>query len=410
MKKSIGKTIVSAICALPVLFGTACADEPTLLGYTSFAYFNTQATWAFLSEEEEASQANVDLWGSICERLSQIEESLSTGNEESSISRFNAANAGDKVEIDFTAYTVLSEAKRIYEKTDGAYNPAVGLLVDLWGFTPRFTDPFSDAPDMPYDRDNYTTTLPAQEYIDNFRALSDFSSVLLEEEGGKYYATKPSSAVWERTDEEGNVVETYTMQVNLGGIGKGYAVDEAHAIMREAGQQYGYFNLGGSSISVLQNYFSEENEKGLRPQSVGMNNPRKDVFSAPTYASVLVADSCLSTSGDNELYYPFGEQRFCHIINPHTGYPVNGDPQNPTGSGIITASVSGLSASEGDATTTALMVMGKEGALAYIEEYLSDKGVTFIYYDGVEKTYTVYTNLSENILTLNVEGMARVQI
>ena len=388
MSKSFAKIGALAIASVAVLSASACgkAGKPKLYGYTSFAYFNTTAQWAYYSETAEKTERENAVWGKITDNFKAVEDSISADVTTSDISRFNAAAAGSEVEIGATAFNILSQAKAMYEKTGGADTPAVGLLVDLWGFTPRFTDIFPDLSQaMPYDRENYEEELPDEKYITAFCGLADFSAVEISSRDGKYYVQKPESACAEIDGV------TYTMQLNLGGIGKGYAVDEA-------GYTQGYINLGGSSMCAFVRLSDGEEQ----PWTIGVINPRSAEFLANTYITVSESNVSLSTSGDYENCYVLDGVRYCHIIDSATGYPVNAAPQTD-GSGIIGASVFGLSAAEGDATSTALMVMGKERALSYIRENLSDKDVLFLYYDGAEKSYTVYTNMADGTYTLEVE-------
>lgn len=376
--------------------GTQDAPVGKLLGYNTYEYFNTTATWAFVPQKDDDTFAEEELWSQIKGVMGTIEQSISTDIATSSLARFNSAAAGEIVEIDATAYRLMGEAQRLYEKTDGAYNPAVGLLVDLWGFTPRFNEGTFEM-EQPYDRPK-SSQLPDEQYITAFssKEMTDFSAITLSESEGKYYALKPQTASVTLPDGEG-VEHTYTMQLNFGGIGKGYCVDLAADLIKENGYEYGYFNLGGSSMSVLQDNKGKINEKtGLRPWEIGVNNPRYlEAFKNPSYATVTQANINLSSSGDYEQYYTVEGVRYCHIVNPKTGYPINAEPTNTAHSGIVTASVFGLSAAEGDATTTALTVMGKDGALAYIAEHLAEKDVAFVYYDGVTQEYTIYTNMDE---------------
>ncbi|MDE6274756.1 MAG: FAD:protein FMN transferase, partial [Clostridiales bacterium] len=192
---------------------------------------------------------------------------------------------------------------------------------------------------------------------------------------------------------------TYTMQLNLGGIGKGYAADLGTKFIRDAGYDAGFFSVGGSSMSV----FGMMENGQLTAWDVAVNNPRAGVLatgSAGEFLSVRERDISLSSSGDYEncYYYQKDGRRLCHIINPNTGYPINADPNNTDGSGMICASVFGLSAAEGDATSTALLVMGKDRAIAYIQNELQGKDVLFVYYDG--ETYSLYTNMAAENYTL----------
>ena len=84
-------------------------------------------------------------------RAQAIENDVSGEVSGSSIVAFNAAQAGAKVEVGKDAYEMLKIAQDVYAETGGAYNPATGLLVDLWGFSPRHRAA-DYAPEKPYDR------------------------------------------------------------------------------------------------------------------------------------------------------------------------------------------------------------------------------------------------------------------
>lgn len=405
--------IVAAISLAGIFTLTACKGGVSdLLAYDTFYYFNTQTRWAFAPKNGQSDATDAAIWNEIKAGLKDVENSVSTDLETSSVSKFNAAAAGETVEIDSTAFALLKIAQEVFNKTDGAYNPAVGLLVDLWGFSPRFTDVEPNGEKQPYDRDKFmaeisdfsriVSELPNAEYIEKFKSLSDFSEVKLIEESGRYYAVKPDTTVV-ITDGEGKEY-TYSMQLNLGGIGKGYAVDGGAEIIRKAGFDAGFLSVGGSSMCVFSNV---ENGQ-LTAWDVGVNNPRYGLFktgASGEYLSVKEQNVCLSTSGDYENCYYYAEsgQRYCHIINPETGYPINAEPENKKGSGIICASVFGLSAVEGDATSTALLVMGRDKAIEYVQNNLVGKDVVFVYYDGNANSYTMYTNMAAENYKLYAE-------
>lgn len=353
-----------SVCILLSSVALFCACDRELLAYDSFARFGTQTRWVYRDGEGKTK----DTWEKLLAAEEEVEASVSSERAESSVSRFNAAGAGESVEIDFTAYALLQTAKEIYEKTEGAYNPATGLLVDLWGFSPRFRAA-DYTPVTPYDRADPWGELPQEKYVQAFRTLCDFEGVRLYEEDGKYYAQKPNVSA-----EIDGV--TYTLRLDLGGIGKGLCVDRASAILQDAGFSYGYFNLGGSSMCVLENPKSPSGE-----WEVGVVHPR----AAGNYMTVSAKNLSLSTSGDYELYYEIGGVRYCHIIDPFTGTPVSAGE-----GGIVCASVFGLSGAEGDATTTALMAMGREKAVRYIGKYLCGVQVSFVWRNGDE--YVLYTN------------------
>ncbi len=292
-----------------------------------------------------------DLCGEIESLLTSIELSLSSNapsvadsaSQSACIYAFNQAPAGATVELDKTAYEVLSTAKYIYELTDGYYNPAVYYSVCEYGFSE------SDG--------SVTEGLPSDGDIEKYRELSThFSEVKLFEYEGRYYAVKPEATASVGGGE-------YALKIDLGGIGKGYAVDKVNALLDGYGFSYGYFNFGSSSIALKSHY-----KNGA--YSLGLTNPRFDVY-GDVYITMNVADACLSTSGDYEQYYEIDGVRYCHIIDPTTGKPVQ--------TGIMTATVIGGSAAEDDALTTAVMAMGRDRAIEFINSELSDRYVVFTY-------------------------------
>lgn len=279
--------------------------------------------------------------------FSEIENSLSVSVETSAIARFNSAAAGEKVTIDEISYTVLGIAKKMYELTGGAYNPAVGMSVDLWGFTPRFQSDYE--PIEPYDRevdgDGKFYSLPDEKYIAAFSTLSDFGSVEIWEENGAYYAKKPDRSV---------TIDgvSYSMRLDLGGIGKGYAADEGAALLRERGYAYGYLNVGSSSVALLKSVKQETDYAW----NFGFGHPRGE----GNYLELPLKDETSSTSGDYENFYMLDKVRYSHIIDPSTGRPYASD--------LVTATVYGLPAAEADALTTAILILGREKALALLNE------------------------------------------
>lgn len=371
-KKLFALLSVSMIaCLLP----TACSYHP-LVAYDTFAHFNVQTRWVFVSQNQEHDKA---VWQEITALETAIEKSVSLSEEESAVSRFNRANAGERIEIDKTAYDIIKIARDAYDFTKGAYNPAVGIYIDLWGFSPRCMK-VDYLPSLPYDRDNYTEILPDGKYIEAFQRLTDFSTVKIEENDGAYYLTKPNVSV----EVDG---ETYTMALNLGGIAKGYCADETNKIVRREGYNGGYVSYGASSLVVLKNPSSDAAEGDK--WAIGVNSPRDEL--GLQYMNIPLKDTVLSSSGDSEQFYELGGTRYCHIIDPATGYPVNALSQD----GIVCATVYGISGAMGDAVATALHVMGREKAVSFAREKLSDYGVCFVYSDG-QGAYTLYTNLPEN--------------
>lgn len=377
---------IFASCAVglaSLLLLSACTGEQ-LSYFDDFGIFGTQARWVYVPQD---AQREKEIHAEI-ERLSKkIDASLSVSSEDSCISRFNAADAGETIEIDAETYEVILAAKSVYEETDGAYNPATGLLVDLWGFSPRHMA-VDYTPTMPYDRAEPELQLPDSRYLTLFSedSLCDFGAVEVYSEGDAFYAKKPENAYVEANGMR------YTMQLNLGGIGKGYCVDRIRATLRSCGQTLGYYTLGGSSMALFSDPMTDD---GV--WEVSLNAPREQF--GESYAALRVRDTVLSVSGDDEQFYMIDGVRYSHIIDPETGIPVG------EGSHVVCATIVGGSAAEGDARATAIVTMELSEALDYARSHVDAFGTVFLWYDAVADAYTVYSNAGDALL-MHAEGLS----
>ena len=359
MKKFLAGLAAVSVAALT--FFCACNKAEESSGFKrDFFAMSTYATLYADKVEEADFKALSDRVSAF---LTAAENSLSASRPNSYISEFNQAAAGDTVVLDEISYEVLSLAKKVYVETDGYFNPAVYYCEDIFGFAARPAN--SGA--MPYDREDNKKTLPDEKYVTAFKELADqFSKVEIFELDSTYYATKPDYVA----QIEGDSRE-YSLALDLGGIAKGWCVDKVNAMLDEAGVEYGYFNFGESSISV------KEFAGGDGNYTVSAGDPR----GSGSYVAFKMKNDNLSTSGDYHKYYEIDGTRYCHIISPVTGEPIQ--------TGVATVTIVGGSAGRADALTTALAAMGRERAEQFIKEKLSDsKVIMLVYEDGAGKALT----------------------
>ncbi len=360
MAKALKITACSILAALlaGVVFLCGCSNYQHDMAFWFMG--STAIISAYLSPTEEQSSDELfdDLCYDINEILTDVDESLTTsapskGEEGSSVYRFNETEPGETVEIDEYCYDVLSIALDMYDKTDGYFNPAVYYSVTAYGFGENGKYPSS------------ASELPSDEEVAAYVELSEsFPEIVLESEGGKFYAIKPSKTVTVNG-------EALSMKIDLGGIGKGYATDIVSDLMDSYGCEYGYFNFAGSSLALKR--YDDKNRD--RCYELDILNPRGNL-STDICASVNVRDCNLSTSGDYEQCYSLpddgdDDKVYCHIISPKTGSPIE--------TGIMSVTVIDGSAAENDCYTTALMAMEIDEAAAFVKENLSDKRVILVY-------------------------------
>jgi thiamine biosynthesis lipoprotein len=136
------------------------------------------------------------------------------------------------------------------------------------------------------------------------------------------------------------------MRIDLGGIGKGYAVDRGIAILQARGFQHALVTAGGDSRII--------GDRMGRPWVIGIRNPDdKD----KVVTRIPIVNSAMSTSGDYERYFDEGGVRYHHIIDPHTGH---------SASKVRSATILGPTATETDGMSKTAFVLGPEKALEII--------------------------------------------
>jgi thiamine biosynthesis lipoprotein len=213
----------------------------------------------------------------------------------SELSNMNHAFArGDTpVSIKPDLSAMIQDATRLSAQSSGAFNPAIGGLIEEWGF-------------------HHDEFAPKKVDENKIRSLvlanPQMSDIVLED--GKAFSKNPA------------------VRLDLGGYAKGYALDIALTELHKLGVKNALINIGGNIIAL--------GKHGEKPWRVGIQHPRKPDAIA---AIDLESGWAIGTSGDYQRYFELDGKRYCHIIDPATGYPVQGvqavtvliPPQNNAG-------------------------------------------------------------------------------
>ncbi len=245
------------------------------------------------------------------DEVERLEEQLSVYVPTSEVSWVNERAAIEPVRVEPRLFDLLQLSARLSEETQGAFDITAGPLVKAWGF---------------YRQQG---VVPSAETIAQTLEHVGMRHVLLDE---------GDSTV--RFDRAG-------VEINLGSIGKGYAVDRAAAVLRNLGVEAALIHGGYSTIYAL----------GAPPDAegwvIGIRHPLDEEKHITT---VTLRDQALSTSGSYEQFFEVDGKRYSHILDPRTGTPARG---------MWSSSVIAPSATESDALSTAFFVLGEEGARAY---------------------------------------------
>ncbi|MBE7042226.1 MAG: FAD:protein FMN transferase [Ruminococcaceae bacterium] len=208
-----------------------------------------------------------------------------------------------------TAFAI-QEALDIARETEGAFDPTVAPLSDLWGF---------------YEGEHH---VPTEKELKQALSLVDYRQITIEE----------------------NCLNTGNASLDLGGIGKGFASDYCCRLLKEEGVTSGILSLGGNVQTIGR-------KADGSMWKIGIANPQNP---DEILCFVEVEEKAVVTSGGYQRYFEQAGKRYHHILNPKTGYPAESE--------LLSVTVVGESATQCDALSTALFVMGLEKAVSYWQQ------------------------------------------
>lgn len=307
---------------LPVASSAQNTERTSGVGF----YFDTVVTVTLYGAPE-------GLMDIIWQDCAFYEHMLSKTVDGSDVDRINHS-AGEPVKVSEETFEILKRAKEISQETDGAFSITIAPLTALWDFT-------GGTERMPTD----------EERLEKLPLVND--SLLRLEEG--CMVTLPAG-----------------MEIDLGGIAKGYIADQIAAHIRD--QVLGaILNFGGNVYVVGQ-------KPDGSPFRVGIRDPLGPEGSS--CAVVSVADISVVTSGIYERYFIRDNVRYHHILDPKTGSSAQTD--------LASATIVSESSMTADAMATACIVMGSEQALSYLSRCGADavlilRDGTFLSTEGFEE-------------------------
>lgn len=264
-------------------------------------------------------------------RIADIEARMSLHSITSEIAEINRAAGIAPVAVSSDTFNVVQKALTIAKLSQGAFDPTVGPLVLAW-------DIGGDAPRR-----------PPQTEIDALLPLIGYERVFLDEK---------SQTV---------ALQDENMKLDLGGIAKGYAADEAAKVLASFGIKSAIINLGGNVLTMGKKVDGS-------PWRIGIQNPFAERGS---HVMIVNLDAqTLVTSGPYERYFEIDGIVYHHILNTTTGYPVQTD--------IMSVSIIGDESFLADALSTAVYSLGLEKGMDLIN---SIDGIDAVFIDAKNQIY-----------------------
>ena len=222
-----------------------------------------------LADAQRQAQPGID-------EVLRIERSYSRYRPDSIVARINAAAGVDWVDCDAETLSLLNFADQLHQQSGGLFDITSGVLRRAWNFA----------------QSKDQAQLPTTDQIDALLPLIGWAQV--QRDGQRIRLPRAG------------------MELDFGGFGKEYAADRAAALLQRTGVLHGYVNLGGDMRLM-----------GPKPDGspwvMGIQHPRER---DQLLATQQLTTGGLATSGDYERFMVVDGQRYCHLLNPHTGWPV----------------------------------------------------------------------------------------
>lgn len=281
-------------------------------------------------------QSDKDLHREILQRLQLVDQTFSTFNDESIISKINR---NEPVKLNQMFIEVFDLAKTVSKDTHGAFDITVAPLVNVWGFGFKSGTP------------------PTKAVIDSLRYLTGYEKVKLI--GSKVRKQDPR------------------IMLDCSAIAKGYGSDVVAQYLRSRDVENFMIEIGGEIVV-------QGNSDKRLPWKIGVTKPTDDSTQVNNELQTVlnVSNTAMATSGNYRRFYYKNGKKYAHTIDPKTGYPVQHN--------ILSATVLANTCAKADAYATSFMVLGLEKTQQVLQHH-PDLMVYLIYADGQGKNKVWYS-------------------
>ena len=308
---SIRGCIAVAAVWLSTCAGTGAPGEPVRRDASRLSMGCVYAIAAYGTDEGALPQILED----ALDEVDRIDRLMSHYRPDSPLSRLNQQAAHGAVQVDPELFDFIARSIEYSRASDGAFDVTVGPLMKLWGF-------FQGDGRVPMVRERAAALTRV-----GYRLVHlDIAARTI------------------RFDVPG-------VELDLGGIAKGYAVDRVIDLLRGRGVTAALVSAGGSTVYALG---APPGEDAWPVKIQDPVSPERIAFAVP------LRDRALSMAGTSEKYFTRGRARYGHIMDPRTGMPVQG---------VLAVAVLASTGTTGDALDDALFVRGVAGSQAYLEGY-----------------------------------------
>lgn len=295
-------------------------------------HMGTLFTITLFAPDESTAREAAD---AAFEKVASLDRMMSDYDPDSELMQLCRKPAGEPVRVSEELFHVLHRSQQVSELSDGAFDVTIGPLIRQWRRARR------------------TETLPTSEQISRARESVGWRKLKLDSQNKTVTLT------------------VQNMQLDLGGIAKGYAADKALEILRQRG-------VSRALVAASGDIAIGDPPPGKRGWRVGVGSPASktqanqagSATNEPIKETITLANTAISTSGDEQQFVTIDGIRYSHILDPRTGVGLTNHVQ---------VSVIASCATDTDAFATTLCVLGKDRGLKLIK---SQRGMKAIFQSG----------------------------
>ena len=293
----------------------------------------------------------------VFQEINRLDYLMSNYKKESVLSELNKNASAEPANCNKELASVIEQSLQYSDITDGAFDITIGPLMKKWGFFKK------------------QGRIPNKEELESVLESVSYKNIIIEEKTIKSLAKNPGTV-------KTVFFKNPDTRIDLGGIGKGYAVDRAVSVLKQNGISSALINFAG-------NIYTFGTPPGKDSWVIGLQHPRESEGLLGTFE---IKDKAVSTSGDYEKFFTIEGKRYSHIIDPRTGHPVKG---------IVSVTIVTDNATRADALSTGVFVLGLEKGMALIEKLPDVEGI-IIYEDADSKLSTKTSSGMKTLFKRNV--------
>src|SRR5262245_28422035 len=258
------------------------------------------------------------------DEVDRIDRLMSNYKNDSELSRVNREAAKAPVKVDPELFDFIAECLRYSRESEGAFDITVGPLMKAWGFF------------------RGEGRMPSEAELAEARSRVGYRRVILNQKDGTIFFDRAG------------------VELDLGGIAKGYAADRAVAVLKRYGVTSALLSAGGSTIYAL----------GSPPGKPAWEIEVQDPVERDKIATrVRLKDRALSVSGSYEKFFELNGARYSHVMDPRTGRPVQG---------VLSVAVITDDGTSGDALDNVFYVLGAERGRAWLSKFPASEVIFFL--------------------------------